>query len=95
MKLTSDLFADFLKCPTKCYLRSTGQAGTSKLTAKSHYLKPLRPDVGRAYFGLKKGERHPIEPGYNAEQYGVNPDAPAGNDQSEKIVYVKFDAHCG
>jgi hypothetical protein len=28
MKLTSELFADFLQCPTKCYLRSTGQAGT-------------------------------------------------------------------
>lgn len=75
--------------------RVVEEAGTSKLTAKSHYLKPLRPDVGRAYFGLKKGERHPIEPGYNAEQYGVNPDAPAGNDLSEKIVHVKFDAHCG
>lgn len=22
MKLTSDLFADFLKCPTKCYRRA-------------------------------------------------------------------------
>ena len=26
MKLTSGLFEAFLKCPTKCYLRSTGQA---------------------------------------------------------------------
>jgi hypothetical protein len=33
MKLTSDLFADFLKCPTKCYLRSTGQAGTGNAYA--------------------------------------------------------------
>jgi hypothetical protein len=34
MKLTSDLFADFLKCPTKCYLRSTGQAGTGNAYAE-------------------------------------------------------------
>ena len=34
MKLTSDLFADFLKCPSKCYLRSTGQAGTGNAYAE-------------------------------------------------------------
>jgi predicted RecB family nuclease len=34
MKLTSDLFADFLKCPTKCYLHSTGQAGTGNAYAE-------------------------------------------------------------
>jgi hypothetical protein len=34
MKLTSDLFADFLKCPTKCYLRSTGQVGTGNAYAE-------------------------------------------------------------
>ena len=28
MKLTSHLFDAFLKCPTKCYIRSTGQAGS-------------------------------------------------------------------
>ena len=28
MKISADLFAAFLKCPTKCYLRSTGQAGS-------------------------------------------------------------------
>ena len=33
MKLTSVLFADFLKCPTKCYLRSTGQAGSGNAYA--------------------------------------------------------------
>src|SRR5215831_17401134 len=27
MNVTSALFEAFLKCPTKCYLRSTGQAG--------------------------------------------------------------------
>jgi hypothetical protein len=34
MKLTSDLFADFLKCPMKCYLHSTGQAGTGNAYAE-------------------------------------------------------------
>ena len=29
MKLTSALFEGFLKCPTKCYLRSKGQTGTA------------------------------------------------------------------
>jgi predicted RecB family nuclease len=33
MKLTSDLFADFLKCPMKCYLHSTGQVGTGNAYA--------------------------------------------------------------
>ena len=28
MKLTSHLFEAYLKCPRKCYLRSTGQAGS-------------------------------------------------------------------
>ena len=34
MKLTSVLFEAFLKCPTKCYLRSTGQAGTGNAYAE-------------------------------------------------------------
>jgi hypothetical protein len=34
MKLTSALFEAFLKCPTKCYLRSTGQAGTGNAYAE-------------------------------------------------------------
>lgn len=34
MMLTSELFTDFLKCPTKCYLRSTGQAGTGNAYAE-------------------------------------------------------------
>jgi hypothetical protein len=34
MKLTSELFADFLKCPTACYLRSTGQAGSGNAYAE-------------------------------------------------------------
>jgi predicted RecB family nuclease len=33
MKLTSTLFEAFLKCPTKCYLRSTGQTGTGNAYA--------------------------------------------------------------
>jgi hypothetical protein len=34
MKLTSPLFEAFLKCPTKCYLHSTGQAGTGNAYAE-------------------------------------------------------------
>jgi predicted RecB family nuclease len=33
MKLTSTLFEAFLKCPTKCYLRSTGQTGAGNAYA--------------------------------------------------------------
>src|SRR5229473_169147 len=33
MKLTSPLFDAFLKCPTKCYLRSLGEAGTGNAYA--------------------------------------------------------------
>jgi CRISPR/Cas system-associated exonuclease Cas4 (RecB family) len=34
MKLTSALFEAYLKCPTKCYLRSTGQAGSGNAYAE-------------------------------------------------------------
>src|ERR1039458_4823013 len=34
MKLTSALFDAFLKCPTKCYLRSTGQTGAGNAYAE-------------------------------------------------------------
>ena len=34
MKISSDLFAASLKCPTKCYLRSTGHAGTGNAYAE-------------------------------------------------------------
>ncbi len=34
MKITSDLFSAFLKCPTKCYLRSTGQSGSGNAYAE-------------------------------------------------------------
>jgi predicted RecB family nuclease len=34
MKITSDLFDAFLKCPTKCYLRSTGQTGAGNAYAE-------------------------------------------------------------
>jgi hypothetical protein len=60
---------------------------------ESNYLKILRPDVGRAYFGLKKGERHPIEPGYNAEHYGTELDAPAqAADEATNVITVDFRA---
>jgi predicted RecB family nuclease len=34
MKITSNLFDAFLKCPTKCYLRSTGQTGAGNAYAE-------------------------------------------------------------
>ena len=34
MKLTSALFEAFLKCPTKCYLRSLGEAGSGNAYAE-------------------------------------------------------------
>jgi|SRR6266567_5684501 len=34
MNQTFPLFDAFLKCPTKCYLRSTGQAGTGNAYAE-------------------------------------------------------------
>jgi predicted RecB family nuclease len=34
MKITSSLFEAFIKCPTKCYLRSTGQAGSGNAYAE-------------------------------------------------------------
>jgi hypothetical protein len=34
MNITSALFEAFLKCPTKCYLRSTGQAGAGNAYAR-------------------------------------------------------------
>jgi hypothetical protein len=29
MPITSDLFEAYLKCPTKCFLRSLGETGTN------------------------------------------------------------------
>jgi hypothetical protein len=34
MNLSSILFEDYLKCPTKCYLRSTGQTGAGNAYAE-------------------------------------------------------------
>jgi hypothetical protein len=34
MKLTSALFGAYLKCPTKCYLGSTGQSGSGNAYAE-------------------------------------------------------------
>jgi len=73
--------------------RVAEEAGTSVGKMKSNYLKPLRPDVGRAYFGLKKGERHPIEPGYNAEHYGTGMIAPVeATDETPNVIAVEFGA---
>jgi hypothetical protein len=33
MTITNDLVETFLKCPTKCFLRSCGEAGTGNLYA--------------------------------------------------------------
>lgn len=69
------------------------EAGTSVKKVKSNYLKVLRPDVGRAYFGLDKGELHPIEPGYNAQHYGSGEtgDVEAETEKG-KILHVRFGA---
>jgi len=73
--------------------RVAEEAGTSVGKMKSNYLKPLRPDVGRAYFGLKKGERHPIEPGYNAEHYGsITTAQTEAADEAQNVVAVEFGA---
>ena len=34
MKITADLFAAFLKCPTKCWLQATGEAGSGNAYAE-------------------------------------------------------------
>ena len=33
MPITSDLFEAYLKCPTKCFLRSLGETGTNNIYA--------------------------------------------------------------
>jgi integrase len=53
--------------------RVAEEAGTSVRKIRTNYLKLVSPHDGRAYFGLHQGERHPIEPGYNAEHYGISP----------------------
>jgi predicted RecB family nuclease len=42
MKLTSALFEAYLKCPTKCYLRSTGQTGSGN--AYAEWVRELNDD---------------------------------------------------
>lgn len=75
--------------------RVAEEAGTSKRKIKSNYLKILSPEDGRAYFGLAKRERHPIEPGYNAQKYGVEPEIAAyGHDELENIIPAQFGAQC-
>jgi hypothetical protein len=41
------------------------EAGTSIPKLKSNYLLPgIRPEMARAYFGLRQAEIHPLEPEY-------------------------------
>jgi integrase len=73
--------------------RVAEEAGTSVAKPKSNYLKPLRPDAGRGYFGLKKGELHPIEPGYNAAHYGASPaETGVTPSDAENVITVQFSA---
>ncbi len=73
--------------------RVAEEAGTSRREIKRSYLKYLLPDVGRAYFGLKKGERHPIEPGYNADHYGTDANAPVeATNEVPNVIAVQFGA---
>jgi integrase len=70
-------------------------AGTSASKIKSNYLKLLRPDIGRAYFGLRLGERHPIEPGYDADRYGSRTVvSPEESRDAPNIVPVEFGSRC-
>jgi integrase len=76
--------------------RVAEEAGTSVEKLESNYLKLLRPDVGRAYLGLRRGEHHPIEPGYNAEHYGTGTnDSAAATEEVTNVVTVEFGAHGG
>jgi integrase len=49
--------------------RVAEEAGTSVQKLKSNYLLPgIRPEMARAYFGLRQTESHPLEPGYQREE---------------------------
>jgi integrase len=72
--------------------RVAEEAGTSVRKIKTNYLKLLSPHDGRVYFGLRQGERHPVEPGYNAEHYGLDPVVPV--DHSDNIISPHFGAQC-
>jgi hypothetical protein len=76
-------------------VRVAEEAGTSIRKIKTNYLKILSPEDGRAYFGLAKGEQHPIEPGYNAQKYGVDRViAVRVSDVLENIIPAQFGAQC-
>lgn len=76
--------------------RVAEEAGTSEKKMKTNYLKYLRPTEGRAYFGLNKGELHPVEHGYDAEHYSPESDSQvAGTAQPLNVIAVQFDAQCG
>jgi hypothetical protein len=54
MPITSDLFEAYLKCPTKCFLRSLGETGTNNSYAnwvRTQYL--IRGTGGRKQRGPK------------------------------------------
>ncbi len=67
MRITSDLFSAFLKCPTKCYLRSTGQSGSGNA-----YAEWVR-DQNNAYQG--EVAKRLIEAAPNTERVLTSPTA--------------------
>lgn len=76
--------------------RVAEEAGTSEKKMKTNYLKYLRPTEGRAYFGLNKGELHPVEHGYDAEHYGSDSSGQAeGKLEPSNVLPVQFGAQCG
>ena len=66
------------------------EAGTSVGRLDINYLKLGIPSkVGRSYFGLREGEMHPIEPGYNALRpvaYKFETEVSAQEDPSNVVV---------
>jgi hypothetical protein len=64
MPITSDMFEAYLKCPTKCFLRSLGETGTNNsyanwvrtqyLSYSSERIKRIRPANTRLTAGGKR-----------------------------------------
>jgi hypothetical protein len=76
--------------------RVAEEAGTSVKKMKSNYRKFLLPHVGRAYFSLKKGERHPLEHGYDAEHYYPDSRDQVGEaPEPTNVIALQFDPQCG
>jgi hypothetical protein len=60
MPITSDLFEAYLKCPTKCFLRSLGETGTSNSYAnwvRTQYLS-YSSEGQTTCEGLRRGRGH-------------------------------------